>query len=127
MDIHWINEEAAMTSAAIETERVNFRANKQTKREAERVMRAMGLNLSDGLNMFLARVAAEHRVPFSLEMTRDELLAPSTVQLRNDVTSSIREDVSRRIADGSPIARYDRDLNQAYIQYADGNREYVDG
>lgn len=115
-----------MSTSAVETERVNFRANKVAKREAERVMRAMGLNLSDGLNMFLARVAAEHRVPFELAMTSDEILAPQTVQLANDAMASIREDVKRRVADGSPVARYDRTRDQSYIQYADGRREYVD-
>jgi|GEM_PF-1885636 len=116
-----------MTTTAPETERVNFRANKATKREAERVMRAMGLNLSDGLNMFLARVAAEHRVPLSLAMTRDELVASRTVELANDVTDSIRDEVKHRLADGSPVARYDRARHQAYLQYADGHTEYVEG
>jgi len=116
-----------MTTTTSETERVNFRANKATKREAERVMRAMGLNLSDGLNLFLARVAAEHRVPFPLAMTSEEILSPATVDLAKGAVDAIREDVSRRIADGMPIARYDQTSGQAYIQYADGLRDSVDG
>jgi len=115
-----------MTVAA-ETERVNFRANKATKKEAEQVMRAMGLNLSDGLNMFLARVAAEHRVPFPLAMTREEILSAETVKLVADATESVRQEVGRRVAAGEPVARYDRARDQAYIQYADGHRDYIDG
>jgi len=116
---------ASVSTSAAETERVNFRANKTTKREAERVMRAMGLNLSDGLNMFLARVAAEHRVPFQLAMTREEILAPQTLELANNVTGSIQEEVARRVAEGSPVARFDQTRNMAYIQHADGRREYI--
>jgi len=114
-----------MSTVAVETERVNFRANQAVKREAERVMRAMGLNLSDGLNMFLARVAAEHRVPFPLAMTREEVLGPEAVKLIDDVNSSIRQEVSRQMTDGGPVARYDRVRNEAYVQYADGRKEYV--
>ena len=114
-----------MTTATVDTERVNFRANRTTKREAERVLRAFGLNLSDGLNMFLARLAAEHRIPFPLAMTREEVLSSQTVALADAATSSIQTEVSRRISEDAPIARYDRALGQAYIQYADGRREYI--
>ena len=88
-------------------------------------MKAMGLNLSDGLNMFLARVAAEHRVPFPLAMTPEEVLAPETVTLANDAMGAITKEVNRRIAEGKPIARYDPVRNEAYIQYADGRKEYI--
>ena len=115
-----------MVQAASETERVNFRANKASKHEAERVLRAMGLNLSDGLNMFIARVAAEHRVPFALKMTREEVLAPETLELGDAVTQSISEDVHRRLSEGAPLGRWDRERGRAYVEYADGSREYVD-
>ena len=117
-------EGVVMTS---ETERVNFRANKSTRHEAEAVMRAMGLNLSDGLNMFLARVAAEHRIPFPLAMTPEEIRASQTRELADAVTKSIREEVTHLETEGSPIARFDRERNQAYIEYTDGRREYLDG
>jgi len=125
MDVHWTLKEDDMTTATVDTERVNFRANRTTKREAERVLRAFGLNLSDGLNMFLARLAAEHRIPFPLAMTREEVLSSQTVALADAATSSIQTEVSRRISEDAPIARYDRALGQAYIQYADGRREYI--
>lgn len=115
-----------MSTVAVETERVNFRANKAAKREAERVMHAMGLNLSDGLNIFLARVAAEHRVPFALAMTTDEVLAPQTAQLASAAVDSIRKAVAHRVADGSPVARYDQASRRAFIEYPDGRREYID-
>ena len=115
-----------MTAGAIETERVNFRANKAAKHEAERVLRAMGLSLSDGLNMFLARVAAEHRVPFPLAMTREEVLGAETLALGESVTGSIRQEVQHSLANGAPLARFDRTLGRAYVQHADGRRDYLD-
>jgi antitoxin component of RelBE/YafQ-DinJ toxin-antitoxin module len=86
----------------------------------------MGLNLSDGMNMFLARVSAEHRIPFPLAMTPAEVLGPEAAQLGESVTASIREAVARSISEGAPIARYDRARAQAYIESADGRREYLD-
>jgi addiction module RelB/DinJ family antitoxin len=119
-------KEAAMAASGAQTERVNFRANKTAKHEAERVLRAMGLNLSDGLNMFLARVAAEHRVPFPLAMTREEVLGADALALGTAVTNSIRAEVQRSEAAGAPIARLDRESGRAYVQHADGRKEYLD-
>jgi addiction module RelB/DinJ family antitoxin len=119
--------EAIVTASAAQTERVNFRANKTAKHEAERVLRAMGLNLSDGLNMFLARVAAEHRVPFQLAMTREEVLGADALALGTAVTGSIRAEVQRSVAAGAPVARFDRESGRAYVQYGDGRKEYLDG
>jgi addiction module RelB/DinJ family antitoxin len=115
-----------MAAGTIETERVNFRANKVAKHEAERVLRAMGLNLSDGLNMFLARVAAEHRVPFPLAMTREEVLGIETLALEESVIGSIRQEVQHNRDTDVPMARFDRTLGRASVQFGDGRRESVD-
>ena len=116
-----------MTRAAVQTERINFRANPEHKRGAEQVLHAMGLNLSDGLNMFLARVAAERRVPFALAMTREETLKTETVQLGEAAVRAIQQEVERNIADRAPIGCYDPDTGRAYVLYPDGRKEYVIG
>jgi DNA-damage-inducible protein J len=44
---------------------VNVRTDMTTKREAQRVFKRMGLDLSTGVNMYLSRVAQDKAMPFT--------------------------------------------------------------
>jgi len=44
---------------------VNVRTDVSTKREAQRVFKRMGLDLSTGVNMYLSRVAQDKAMPFT--------------------------------------------------------------
>ncbi len=44
---------------------INIRTEVSTKREAQRVFKRMGLDLSTGVNMYLARVAQDKSMPFT--------------------------------------------------------------
>ena len=44
---------------------VNVRTDEKTKREAQRVFKRMGFNLSTGVNMYLYRVAQDKAMPFT--------------------------------------------------------------
>lgn len=43
---------------------VNVRTDVATKREAQRVFKRMGLDLSTGVNMYLSRVTQDKAIPF---------------------------------------------------------------
>ena len=43
---------------------ITFRTDENTKREAEKIFREMGLNMTAGLNLYLATVANEKQIPF---------------------------------------------------------------
>ena len=45
---------------------INVRTELKTKREAQRVFKRMGLDLSTGVNMYLSRVVQDKAVPFTL-------------------------------------------------------------
>ena len=45
---------------------VRCRIDAKTKAEAAEVIKAMGLNISDAIRMFLKRVAADGEIPFDL-------------------------------------------------------------
>ena len=45
---------------------INIRTEVATKREAQRVFKRMGLDLSTGVNMYLSRVVQDKAVPFTL-------------------------------------------------------------
>jgi hypothetical protein len=71
-------------------------------------------------------VAAEHRVPFPLAMTPEEVLGPEALALGTAATDSIRAEVQRNIAAGQPIARFDRESGRAYVEHSDGRKDYLD-
>ncbi len=48
---------------------VNFRIDDEVKESAERALKAMGLNMSTAITMFLTKVGREQRIPF--EITSD--------------------------------------------------------
>ena len=49
---------------ATKTAMLNVRTDTATKREAQRVFKRMGLDLSTGVNMYLSRVAQDKAMPF---------------------------------------------------------------
>lgn len=50
---------------ATKTTTLNVRTDITTKREARRVFKRMGLDLSTGVNMYLSRVAQDKAMPFT--------------------------------------------------------------
>jgi DNA-damage-inducible protein J len=54
---------------------VHVRVDEKLKAEATEALSAMGLSLSDAVRVFLTRVVAEQRLPFSLEVPNAETRA----------------------------------------------------
>ena len=45
---------------------VSFRIDEQVKTDAEKALKAMGLNLSTAITIFLTKVGREQRIPFEI-------------------------------------------------------------
>lgn len=54
-----------MTTKTMMKATVNIRTDVSIKREAQRVFKRMGLDLSTGVNMYLSRVAQDKAMPFT--------------------------------------------------------------
>ena len=52
---------------------ISLRVDDDVKRRAEQVLDDIGLSMSAAINVFLRKVAREHRIPF--ELSADELNA----------------------------------------------------
>jgi addiction module RelB/DinJ family antitoxin/mutator protein MutT len=94
--------------------RLSVRVDSDTKSQAENVFRSLGLNLSTGINLFLARVARQRAIPFSLTLDRNEILGSESVE--NELSAMKRE--------GIPAARFDEKRAYPYLEYPDGARKY---
>jgi addiction module RelB/DinJ family antitoxin len=87
-----------------------------TKKQAEAVFTALGMNLSTGINVFLAQVARSQAIPFALELNAD----PFERRMRDAVTAKI----STVTDAGKPVALFDNEQKRPYLEYADGRRVY---
>ena len=96
--------------------RLSVRVDSVTKRNAEAVFNALGMNLSTGINIFLTRVAQSRSIPFALELNADAL----DTRMRGAVKAAINGAIEK----GAPIALYDDERNLPYLEYPNGRREY---
>ena len=96
--------------------RLNVRVDNTIKKQAEAVFTALGMNMSTGINIFLAQVARTRAIPFTLELSDD----PIERRMREAVNAQ----VSAAQQSGAPVALYDNLLNRPFLEYPDGRRVY---
>jgi len=102
--------------------RVQVRMDENVKRQSENVFKKLGLTLSGGINIYLRRVAIENGIPFSLTLSREELLGNDVIETEKRVNEAIRAATDQ--SDGKPIARFDFDKEVPYLEYPGGRRDY---
>ena len=96
--------------------RLSVRVDSTTKTQAEAVFNALGMNMSTGINVYLAQVARSRSIPFALELHSDPL--------EQRMQDAVRAEVSALKAAGIPVAMYDELLKRPYLEYPDGRRVY---
>ena len=96
--------------------RLNVRVDIAIKKQAEAIFTALGMNMSTGINIFLAQVARTRAIPFALELDGDP------------IAHRMREAANARISaaklSGSPVALYDDVQKRPFLEYPDGRRVY---
>jgi DNA-damage-inducible protein J len=108
-------------------DRINVRVERSVKRDAEGILKSFGLNLSDGINIFLRRLVAERGIPFPLTLTREEIIGVEAAAMEVAAGQAVQEAVAQTVAAGAPVARFDQAERRPYLEYADGRREYPGG
>jgi addiction module RelB/DinJ family antitoxin len=96
--------------------RLSVRVDATTKKNAEAVFSALGMNLTTSINIFLTKVAQSRSIPFALELDGD----PQDMPMRGAVKASVNKSREK----GAPIALFDAEKNRPYLEYADGKRVY---
>ena len=84
--------------------------------------------MTTAFNVFLRKAVDESAIPFQVSVK------PSGIGYglsANDIsalfTAAVREDITNYKIKGHPIAKYDVDKKQAYLEASDGTREYIRG
>jgi len=108
--------------------RITIRVDKDLKESADSLFERLGLNMSVAFNMFLRKAVNEDAIPFPVSAKSTGIghgLSPSYVT--SAFNAAVSNDVRVNQQNGLPIAGYDADKKQAYLEYTDGTREYVNG
>ena len=107
---------------------ITIRVNKNLKESADSLFDRLALNMSIALDMFLRKAVSEDAIPFPVNvknigfghgLTADDVTCAFNDAVSNDITANQQK--------GLPIAGYDPGKKQAYLEYVDGVREYVNG
>lgn len=71
---------------------INFRIEEDVKANAEKALKAMGLNLTTAITMFLVKVGRERRIPF--EINADPFYSPENLAELERRIASVRAGTS---------------------------------
>ena len=106
--------------------RVTIRVEKELKEQAEFLFNRLGMNMSTALNVFLRKSVEESAIPFTVSLRNNTF---GYGYSENDVTNAFQDAVQDAVIEkkrkGFPIAKYDKNKKQAYLEAADGKREYI--
>lgn len=92
--------------------------------EAKKVFdNKLDISIEKGVEYYLRKVLASESVLFDYDDIKTELQADTFIlELNaNKALQKVFEDANRR---GLPIARYDTEKKEPYLEYPDGRREY---
>jgi len=106
--------------------RVTICVEKDLKEHAEILFARLGMNMSTAFNVFLRKAVDEGAIPFPVS-TKSVVFGYGFTPA--DITSafeaSVRNEIAGNQQKGVPIARYDPVSKRAYLESADGTREYI--
>lgn len=88
----------------------------------------LGMNMSTALNVFLRKAVNEDAIPFAVSAKRSGFgTGLSSEDVTNAFTAAVQREIAKNRQNGFPVARYDQDTKQAYLKFADGRTEYING
>ncbi len=106
--------------------RVTVRVDKDLKEQAESLFERLGMNMSTALNVFLRKAVDVKAIPFPISASNAVFGQGYTP---DDITAlfetAVNEQIAQHQKNGVPVAKYDSTRKQAYLESADGKREYV--
>ena len=106
--------------------RVTFRVDKELKEKAEKLFEHLGLNMSTALNVFLRKAVDEAAIPFTVATKPAVYGAGYTVDNITKVFSTaVKDEIADKKRLGQPVAKYDSVSKRAYLEVAEGEREYI--
>ena len=105
--------------------RVTIRVNRELKESAETLFGYLGLNMSNAVNIFLRKAVDQRGIPFPVNANNRGIGGLSIGEVTRAFNDAVEQNIAEKQKKGLPIARYDIETGRAYLENADGSREYV--
>ena len=105
--------------------RVTIRVNRELKEDAEALFDYLGLNMSNAVNIFLRKAVDQKGIPFPVYVGKQGIGGISTDEVSRAFNNAVKQDIAKKRKKGLPVARYDVETEQAYLENVDGTKEYV--
>jgi len=104
--------------------KITIGIDESTKREAEEILDVLGLNMTTAITVFLNKLIRVKGMPFDVTIEQDSLTKDRALKNQALARKAVENAISRKREKGIPVALYDAERNQPYIEHADGRREY---
>jgi addiction module RelB/DinJ family antitoxin len=98
--------------------------NRELKENAEALFAYFGLNMSSAVNIFLRKAVEQKGMPFVIN-NESSFGGINHEEVGELFVSAVKNEIANKYEKGLPVARYDADSDRAYLENADGTREYV--
>ena len=105
--------------------RLTVRVNRELKENAEALFAYLGLNISNAVNIFLRKAVDQNGIPFPVDTDSKWLGGLGVDEIARSFTNAVSQGITQKIKNKQPVARYDIETKRAYLEYANGTREYV--
>ena len=105
--------------------RVTIRVNRELKENAEALFDYLGLNMSNAVNIFLRKAVDQKGIPFPVNTGSQGTAGLSSDEVTKTFNAAVKRDIADKLKKELPVARYDIVSGKAYLENADGSREYV--
>jgi len=106
--------------------RVTIRVDKDLKEHAEALFERLGMNMTTALNIFMRKAVDESAIPFPVSVKNNAfVLGFSASDVTGAFTDAVQDEIADKKQKGFPVARYDAEKKQSYLENADGTREYI--
>ena len=102
--------------------RVQIRTEEDLKKQTDEILNRLGLSFSGCINVFLKRFVAENGFPFSVTLTKDEIMGADIMDLERRMAEVVLAETKPQ--EGKPIARYDSERKIPYMEYPGERRDY---
>jgi DNA-damage-inducible protein J len=105
---------------------ITIRIDESTKKEAEDILDALGLNMTTAITVFLKKVIKVKEIPFDVTIEQDSSTKERALKNQVLARKAVENAIVRKREKGLPIALYDAVRKEPYIEYAGGRREHRD-
>jgi DNA-damage-inducible protein J len=105
-----------------------MRVDRDLKECADSLFERLGMNMTTALNVFFRFSFAENAIPFSISSKPIGFgMGYTADEITRAFSETVVKETAHNYSKGFPVARYDAVKCQAYLENADGTREYVTG